>query len=145
MTVLAPLVKSVEVACDVSRAFEVFTRDIDRWWPVAGHSLREDRVERVEFEERLGGRILERWHDGTECAWGEVRIWDPPHRVAFSWLPNPDTGHATEVEVTFRPSETGTTVTLEHGGWDPEVDDERRKNYDSGWEGVLDLYARATS
>ena len=144
MNVLAPLVKAIEVDCDVDRAFDVFTNGIDRWWPRAGHSLGEEKVERIGFESRLGGRVFERWHDGTECSWGEVNVWEPPHRIAFSWLPNPESGRATEIEVTFRPVGKKTVVTLEHRGWEQSSEEQtRRTNYDSGWEGVLALYARA--
>lgn len=146
MNVLAALIKTVEIDCDVHRAFEVFTSGIDGWWPVAGHSLGEDEVERVEFEPRLGGRVFERWHDGTECSWGEVSVWEPPHRVVFSWLPNPENGRSTEVEVTFRAGGTGSIVTLEHRGWERNADEEaRRHNYDTGWDRLLALYARSAT
>ena len=146
MNVLAPLVKTIEVDCDVERAFDVFTRGIDDWWPVAGHSLDEEKVESIVFESGIGGRILERWHDGTERSWGEISAWEPPHRIAFSWLPNPDTGKSTQIEVRFRAAGSRTEVTLEHRGWERSTDDEgRRANYDTGWDGVLGLYAESAA
>jgi uncharacterized protein YndB with AHSA1/START domain len=142
MTVLAPLVKRIEVGCAPERAFEVFTEGIHLWWPLEGHSLGEGKVDRVVFEAGVGGRILERWRDGTECSWGEVSVWEPPRRIAFSWLPNPETGGTTQIEVTFEPGNPGTIVTLEHRGWEEGYADveERHANYDTGWEGVLALY-----
>lgn len=146
MNVLAPLVKTIEVDCDVERAFDVFTSEIDEWWPREGHSLGEDKVERVAFESRLGGRVFERWHDGSEYSWGEVNVWEPPHRIAFSWLPNPESGLATEVEVTFRSEGQKTVVTLEHRGWERSSDEKaRRANYDTGWERLLGLYAESAA
>jgi uncharacterized protein YndB with AHSA1/START domain len=140
---LAPLVKTVVVGCSPEHAFEVFTRDINLWWPVEGHSLGEEKVDLVVFEQQDGGRVLERWHDGTECVWGVVSTWEPPRRVTFSWHPNPEAKDRTDIEVTFEPSADGTVVTLEHRGWDADYEnvEERRHNYDSGWEGTLKLYA----
>jgi uncharacterized protein YndB with AHSA1/START domain len=145
MTVLAPLVKRIEVGCTRERAFQVFTEEIHLWWPVEGHSLGEDKVDKVVLEPGPGGRILERWHDGTECSWGEMSVWDPPRRIAFSWLPNPETGGTTQVEVSFEPHGQGTVVTLEHRGWEAEYDDveERHAGYDTGWDRLLLLYKRS--
>jgi uncharacterized protein YndB with AHSA1/START domain len=97
----------------------------------------------VQFEGRVGGRIYERWDDGTEKPWGEVEAWDPPKLVRFTWHPNEDRPAATEVEVTFTPEGDATNVRLEHRGWARlgEVAAESRGRYDSGWVRVLDRYA----
>lgn len=138
----APLVKEVVVGVPVDRAWEVFTAGIDRWWPAATHSTAPDRVREVAFEARLGGRILERWDDGTELSWGEVEACDPPNLIRFSWHPNPDREGATEVEVTFTPSADGTRVRLEHRGWERLGDEAPalRADYDGGWDYVLGRY-----
>jgi hypothetical protein len=38
---LAPIVVDVVVPCPPDRAFEYFTRDIGRWWPLGTHSIGE--------------------------------------------------------------------------------------------------------
>lgn len=135
----APLVKEVTVAASLTRAWDVFTTGIDGWWPVATHSIDPERVREIVFEARAGGRIVERWHDGTEWSWGEVDLCEPPHRVRFSWHPSKEPPAATEVEVTFTPVEGGTRVRLEHRAWErlgdrgPDV----RGDYDGGWDFVL--------
>lgn len=142
---IAPLVKEVLVAAPVERAWAVFTGDIDAWWPVATHSIEPERVKEIRFEGRLGGRIVERWDDGTEWSWGEVEAWEPPERVRFSWHPSRDPGAATEVEVTFASTDDGTRVRLEHRNWEllgpnaPSV----RAQYDGGWDFVLGRYGEA--
>jgi uncharacterized protein YndB with AHSA1/START domain len=59
--------------------------------------------------------------DGTECPWGLVTVWEPPHRFVFAWMLNgewqyvPDITKASEVEIRFTPEAGGSTrVDLEH-------------------------------
>ena len=138
---MTPLVKELRVAAPVERAWSVFTDGIDSWWPAATHSMEPERVREIVFEARAGGRIFERWHDGTECSWGEVGVCEPPHRIRFSWHPN-DRPAATEVEVTFTAAGDETHVRLEHRGWERLGDDAAasRAEYDPGWDYVLGLY-----
>ena len=140
---MTPLVKELTVAAPIERAWEVFTAGIDGWWPAETHSIEPDRVREIVFEARPGGRIVERWHDGTECSWGEVDVCDPPHRLLFSWHPYLDRPEATEIEVTFSEVEGGTRVRLEHRGWERLGDRgaQSRAQYDGGWDFVLGRYA----
>ena len=65
---------------------------------------------------RRGGRVYETWHDDTTVDWGELLVWDPPHRFTMSWTCTPA---PTEVELTF--SALGpslTRVAVEHRGWE---------------------------
>ena len=137
-----PILKELTFAVPVERAWSVFTTEIDSWWPVATHSVEPDRVKEIVLEAHTGGRIFERWRDGTECPWGEVDLCEPPHRIRFSWQPNPQRPAATEVEVTFTATDGGTRVTLEHRGWERLGDEgpESRDDYAGGWDPVLDRY-----
>ncbi len=139
---IAPLVKEVFVAAPVERAWAVFTGEIGAWWPVATHSIEPERVEEIRFEGRVGGRIVERWHDGTEWSWGEIEVWQAPQRVRFSWHPRREPGVATEVEVTFTAESGGTRVTLEHRNWEllGATGASVRAQYDEGWDFVLGRY-----
>lgn len=139
----APVVKEVVVSVPVERAWEVFTAGIDEWWPVDRFSVGMERTRAVEFEGRTGGRIFERWDDGTEKPWGEVLAWEPPRRVVFTWHPNEERPAATEVEVTFTAQDGATRVRLEHRGWERLGAEaaESRASYDAGWVAVLGRYA----
>ena len=142
-TEIAPVVKEVLVGVPIERAWEVFTAGIGAWWPVEMFSVGMERTRDVVFEGHPGGRIYERWDDGTEKPWGEVEAWDPPKLVRFTWHPNEDRPAATEVEVTFSSEGDATNVRLEHRGWARlgEVGAESRGRYDAGWVKVLDRYA----
>lgn len=145
-TEIAPVVKEVVVAAPVTRAWEVFTTGMGTWWPLETHSVGLAGAREIVFEGNDGGRIFERWDDGTEVSWGEVDVWEPPRRVRFSWRPNHDMPAATEVEVTFTPVAGGTRVKLEHRGWERLGDEgaESRADYELGWDPVLERYAGLT-
>jgi len=131
--------KTVEVAAPPERAFRLFTEGMAEWWPLATHSVGEERAETVILEPGVGGRILERTRDGEEHLWGTVTVWEPPGRVAFTWHPGrgPDTEQ--DVEVRFEPSGSGARVELVHTGWERLGDRAAAvyENYDGGWDFVL--------
>lgn len=111
---------TLNVKVPVTRAFQVFTDGFDSWWPHQHHIGKTDIAE-VLIEGRVGGRWLERGVDGSECEWGRVLAWDPPHRLALSWHLNvnfeydPDPSRASRVEVRFLPDADGSTrVEFEH-------------------------------
>jgi uncharacterized protein YndB with AHSA1/START domain len=133
--------KEVTVAAPVERAFAVFTERIGSWWPLETYAIRSES-DTATFEGREGGRVYERTPSGEEADWGRVLVWEPPHRVVFSWE---ITGPATEIEVRFRADGDATVVELEHRGWQRMGDEgaERRSSYDGGWGLVLGRYVEA--
>ena len=138
--------KTVRVEKPVAEAFRLFTEGIANWWPLPTHSVAGAEADSVFFEQREGGRVYERMTDGTIAYWAEVVVWEPPHRFVLSWQPNPDAPAPTEVEVTFTPEEGGTRIDLEHRGWERlgERAELARTEYETGWDGVLGLYAGAS-
>lgn len=136
------LEKTIRVPWSPETAFRRFTADIADWWPHATHSVGQEKVETVVFEPKVGGSLYERHHDGTTVPWGTVRVWEPARRLVFTWHPGYGEDEAQEVEVTFHGEEGGTRVHLVHRGWERRRDGATiRKDYDRGWEGVLELYA----
>ena len=147
---LPPIMRTIDVEAPVERAFRVFTGELATWWPLGTHSVGGERAETAVLEPRVGGRIYERWTDGTESVWGEVLVWEPGSRIVLSWKPNRGSPYPpTEVEVRFEPRASGTRVVLEHRGWDAlgDVALETRSEYDreDGWPDVLDFYRRAAA
>ena len=95
-----PLRFSLDVDCPAEHAFGVWTDRINLWWP-ADHTVSGRPDAEVVLEPRLGGRIFERTVDGVEHDWGEVTLWEPPHRLGYLWHLRTDRSAATEVEIRF--------------------------------------------
>ena len=122
---------SITVEAPVDKAFSVFTADIGTWWPPEHHILEGELAEMV-FEPRVGGHIIDRATNGTECRWSRVLAYEPPDRVVFSWDINlawqieTDPNRTSEVEIRFVPEGASRTrVELEHRHLDRHGD---------GWE-----------
>jgi uncharacterized protein YndB with AHSA1/START domain len=125
--------KSIVVNAPVARAFTLFTDEMDSWWPPEHHLLKSPLAATV-FEPRVGGRIIDRGVDGSECPWSRVLAYEPPTRVVFSWdigldwQLQTDPAKTSEVEVRFVALADGRTrVELEHRHLDRHGD---------GWEGM---------
>jgi uncharacterized protein YndB with AHSA1/START domain len=123
--------REVTVAADPAKAFRLFTERFDEVKPHE-HTLLDAPLASSTLEPEVGGWIVDRGTDGSECRWARVLTFDPPHRLVFSWRIGPDwrlvvdDANASEVEVTFTPADGGgTRVVLEHRhldrhgpGWD---------------------------
>jgi uncharacterized protein YndB with AHSA1/START domain len=124
---------SIEVDAPIERAFAVFTKGMQSWWPPEHHILEADLAEMV-FEPRAGGSIYDRGVDGSECRWARVLAYEPPDRLVFSWDINTqwqveaDRDKTSEVEVRFvSQGSDRTRVELEHRNLD---------RHGEGWEQV---------
>ena len=102
----------------------------------------------AEADPQVGGRFRVRFRttDGAEheCA-GEFLVVEPPARIAMSWRwsvgGEPDEqGAVSRLELTLRPTTTGTELTLTHAELRTEVS---AASHGEGWSGALDkLQAR---
>jgi len=113
---------TVSVAVPPPEAFRVFTEEVNLWWR-RGRRFRNATGEAgiVCIEPRLGGRLFESFDsEGSEqvVEMGHVLVWEPPQRLLLQWRAVNFAPHEhTEVEVVFKPSASGTTVTVTHRGW----------------------------
>jgi uncharacterized protein YndB with AHSA1/START domain len=145
MTHLAPVEQRVRVALAPSDAFDLFTRQLVRWWPFAGHSCFDAEARDVEFEPHVGGAVTELARDGRRMPWGTLTAWSPPGGFAMRWFPGLDESQATLLEVRFTALESGgTEVHVHHSGWEARGDEaqSKRDGYGNGWAAVLGLYAQ---
>jgi uncharacterized protein YndB with AHSA1/START domain len=143
--------RQVVVDAPIERAFSVFTGRFGDFKPPE-HNLLGAPVAETVFEPRVGGGIVDRATDGSECRWARILAFDPPERVVFSWDISPQWQIETnpeltsEVEVKFVAESTNSTrVELEHRhlerhgpGWEAVVDG---VDGDEGWPLYLARYA----
>jgi uncharacterized protein YndB with AHSA1/START domain len=127
--------KQIVVDAPIDRAFRVFTDRFGDFKPPEHNLLRNPIAETV-FEPRVGGNIVDRAADGSECRWARILVFEPPARVMFSWDISPrwsvetDPAQTSEVDVRFyAESATRTRVELEHRHID---------RHGPGWEAVID-------
>jgi uncharacterized protein YndB with AHSA1/START domain len=135
MTQEAVVQRSIVVSGTPEQAFEVFTQRFDAIKP-REHNLLGSPIAETVLEPHVGGRIVDRGEDGTECAWARILAYDPPTRLVFSWDIGPtwqleeDVDNASEVEVRFVPDGPDRTrVELEHRHLD---------RHGPGWESLRD-------
>lgn len=140
----------VVVAGTPERAFAAFTQRLGEFKPPE-HNLLATPIVSTVLEPRVGGHIIDRGEDGSECRWARVLVFEPPDRLVFSWdigptwqLEAPE--NASEVELRFLPDRPGhTRVELEHRhldrhgpGW-PAL--REGVDGDQGWPLYLQRYA----
>ncbi len=142
--------KSVVVNASVEHAFKVFTDGYDTWWPRT-HHIGKSPMTKAIIEAKPGGRCYTEQQDGTECDWGTVLVWEPPHRLMLAWQIThewgyqPDLAQSSEVDIRFTAEPGGRTrVDLEHRHFERHGagGDDMRMKVDSpnGWGGLLDLF-----
>ncbi|HEU5278774.1 MAG TPA: SRPBCC domain-containing protein [Gaiellaceae bacterium] len=149
MTVTATETIRKEIYVDASpeTAFRVFTEQIADWWPLQKYGLFLEQTAGVAFEDRDGWKLIETSKDGRSSVWGEVLAYEFASRLRLTWHPGKNVEEMpTEVELTFSADGNGTTVVLEHRGWEqmPEETRGARSGYDAGWDEVLARYRAAS-
>ena len=97
---IEPFRLAFDLRAPQDHAFDVYTRDIDRWWP-ASHTQTGRSDLRIVMEGRAGGRIFEQTPEGDEFDWGRVQVWEPPGRLVYSWHLRRDPAEWTEVAIVF--------------------------------------------
>lgn len=144
----------VEVTVDapIAKAFDVFTQQIDSWWPREYRLGAAERIN-VQIEPRLDGRWFEQTSDGNEAEWGRVLAWAAPNHIVLSWSiavdfsAQPDPERASRVDVTFTEVDsTRTTVTVVHSDFERHGEGWQGMRegvaHQGGWPGIMDAYAK---
>lgn len=111
---------ALRVKVSPERAFAAFVEEIGAWWRPNGLFQTTPRAPGVlAFEPGEGGRLTETLVNGKVFEIGQIRIWEPPRRLVFSWRQAnfPPDLH-TEVEVGFEAVGEETRVSVEHRGFD---------------------------
>lgn len=123
--------RAITVPVPVAEAFETFAGRLGDFKPPE-HNLLGVPIAETVLEPYVGGSIIDRGADGSECRWARILVFDRPDRLVFSWdigptwQIEPDPARTSEVEIRFVPDgESATRVELEHRhldrhgpGWD---------------------------
>jgi uncharacterized protein YndB with AHSA1/START domain len=127
--------RQVTVEVPIEEAFTAFTERFGDFKPPE-HNLLSTPIAQTVFEPRVGGHIVDRGIDGSECRWARILAYEPPQRVVFSWDIGPtwrlatNAQHTSEDEVRFvAVAPKRTRVELEHRNLDRPG---------AGWEAVSD-------
>lgn len=125
----------IVVEVPIEHAFAAFTQSPVVWKPPE-HNLLDANIAETVFEPYIGGYIYDRGVDGSECRWARVLVFEPPTRIVFGWLINPqwrlesDPSRVSEVEVQFvTEAAERTRVSIEH---------RYLERHGEGWEGLRD-------
>jgi uncharacterized protein YndB with AHSA1/START domain len=135
--------EAVHVELPPEEAFRLFTDGINEWWPLEeGYSYGGHRAREIFLEPAEGGRFYERFTDGDELQVGTVRVCSPPDRILFTWR-SPDWQAETEVDVRFVAEGQGTTVQLEHRGFERlgSEGESIGRRWGRGWPRVVQAFA----
>lgn len=110
---------ALRVKATPERAFQAFVEEIGAWWRPNILFQTTPRPGVLSFEPGEGGRLIETREGGKVFEIGAIRIWEPPHRLIFSWRQaNFPLDLHTEVEVGFEAVGQETRVSVEHRGFD---------------------------
>ena len=101
---IAPVRKTLLVNLSHEKAFDLFAKGIDRWWPRTHHPTASPMTEAV-IEPFVGGRWYHSCEDGSEYEFGHVLVWQPSERLMLAWENNcngyGDREVVMEVDVSF--------------------------------------------
>jgi uncharacterized protein YndB with AHSA1/START domain len=110
---------ALRVKATPERAFQAFVEEIGAWWRPNMLFQTTPRPGVLSFEPGEGGRLVETREGGKVFEIGAIRVWEPPHRLVFSWRQaNFPSDLHTEVEVGFEAVGEETRVSVEHRGFD---------------------------
>lgn len=129
-----PIEIRTHVAPAADDALEAFM-DVGSWWPLAERNVLGPSST-LAFD---GDRLVE--SNGAERAvWGSNVEVDAPRRIRLEFHPFVDPSDASQLEIRFEPTETGTQIVLLHLGWERLGD---AGSVASGWREVLGRFASA--
>ena len=131
------LVRTISLNCSCAHAFEVFTQNVDLWWP-RGHRKTADAT--LHFTDDA---LIERAPDGSAWTMGQITAIDPPRLLSLDWFPG-SAAAPTAVEIRFANAGSGTEITVTHRPLleTKSIWPQRVALFTKGWETVLPALKR---
>jgi len=127
--------QAIQVACQPEKAFDVFTTQIDRWWPAERRHLSGKTTVKIE----PSGRFWEENESGQVVELGKVTTWEPPQKLVLDFYPGTGPDAPTEATITFTPTADGTRIEVLHQPTErsKHLFDQMAPAYDSSWTLLL--------
>ncbi len=85
---LDPIVKTIEVPCSQAKAFDVFLREMDSWWPLGKFTVSAmggAPAKAIRVDAKPGGQIVEIGPNGAEYLWGTIKSYQPHDFVSMDF------------------------------------------------------------
>jgi hypothetical protein len=141
---VAPIKKEITVQASQQTAFDVFTQQMDTWWPRTHHTGNTPMTKLL-LESGDDGRWYSKHEDGSEVEVGKVIRWDPYSNLLLNWQIDGNFKYnpslTTEVEVQFIAIDPTTTkVIMEHRNLDRLVEGKVIDSMDMGWGMIMEMY-----
>lgn len=126
------LTRTISLRCGIEHAFDVFTSEVDLWWP-RGHRKHRDGALRLEH-----GALIDRAPDGSEWAMATVVEIEPPTLLRLDWFPGSPAA-PTSVEVRFTGNDEQTEIVVTHRplAGSQTIWPQRIALFEQGWSSVL--------
>lgn len=116
------ITRSLELPVPPARAWDGFVRDFAKWWPREHCFCGEDALDHVfiDLDRGFWGEVTK---SGETLPWGAVIAAEAPDSLTLGWqmdatvspwIPEPEPGRASIVDIRFEPSGTGARITLTH-------------------------------
>ena len=112
---MSVLQKKITLDCAPVVAFDVFTRQMPKWWPVDSHSVSAgsgDVPATLIVERKRDGQIVEIDKQGNSHLWGNFQAYEAPYRVNIAWHVDEPAISATNIEVVFGMETHGETAVV---------------------------------
>ena len=145
---LDPIVKTIEVPCSPSRAFDIFLKEMDTWWPLGRFTVSAmggAPAKGIRVDPTPGGEIVEIGPNGAEYLWGTIKAYQPPDffSMDFHFAPPGQAVDArTLVEVRFTAlGHTRTQVVLTQSNWEAfgaQAAMLRDRGYATAWVAIFE-------
>ncbi len=139
--------KELLIAAPQQVSFEVFTSQVNAWWP-STHHIGKAPMKEIIIEPFVNGRWYSKHEDGSEADVGRVKTWEPYSRLVLSWQVDEafkfDPHLETEVEVLFIAESADTTkIMFSHSGLSKFTQHKTIDEMDGGWGMILQLFKAA--
>jgi hypothetical protein len=125
------IVRDYDLRCGVERAFNTYVGSHGTWW-LPDYTPDAGTFQKLTIESGVGGQVVLSHQGLGDFVIGQVTVWEPSERLAYSTTLAQTPEYPSEISVTFTPTADGCHFHFEHGGWNEGNEKDREKFRDWG-------------